>query len=178
MRGAILEKGERCYTHLKGIFDGINNVQRGYNWLITDCECCTINADYSKRIFQYGTYGWLSGEELTDMVNKEDFQWVWGVLSAFNKEISLEEILKYSLPYADGYKGFWENPISIQHPLAHMELVPWDSSCTIIICKDDRITESFMKSYPFSRDLVMYNYNHGQFDESEELENWLQSKKS
>jgi hypothetical protein len=176
MKGAILEKGERYYTYLQGVFDGINNIQREYNWLITDCECCTTSSDNLSRIFQYGTYGWLSGEELTDMINKEDFQWVWGVLSAFNKEISLEEILKYRLPYADGYKGFWETPISIQHPLAQIEIVPWDSSCTIIICKDDSITESFMKRYNLSKDLTRYNSNRGQFDESEELENWFRNK--
>ena len=37
-----------------------------------------------------------------------------GVFSAFPKEIRLEEVLKYDYPYADGYKGFWENPIALQ----------------------------------------------------------------
>lgn len=40
--------------------------------------------------------------------------------------IKPEEVLKYDYPYADGYKGFWENPIALQHPLAVSEIVVWD----------------------------------------------------
>jgi hypothetical protein len=68
---------------------------------------------------------WLSGNELTTVVESEDFQWIWAVLSGFNKDISLAKVLEFPLPYADGYKGFWENPVSIQNPLASIEIVPW-----------------------------------------------------
>lgn len=58
-----------------------------------------------------------------------------GVFSAFPKEIRLEEVLKYDYPYADGYKGFWENPIALQHPLAVSEIVVWDGSLILVISK-------------------------------------------
>jgi len=174
MKGAILEKGEDYYTYLQGIFASINDVQKKYNWLITDCECYPQNMEFEERIFQFEKYGWLSGEELTDIIRTEDFQWIWGVLSGFNKDITLGEILKYDLPYADGYSGFWKNPVSIQHPLAQIEIVPWDSSCTIIISKDDSTVEAFIKGYPLSIDLAMYN----EFDDAEELENWLKKNKT
>lgn len=177
MKGAILEKGEEYYTYLGKIFSTIKNVQQGYNWLITDCDCCSQTISFQKQIFQYNNYGWLSGEELTAMIRTEDFQWIWAVLSGFDKNITLEEVLKYDLPYADGYKGFWENPISIQHPLASIEIVAWDSSCTLFISKEDKITEDFRKGFPLSRDLSIYNKNKGIFDETEELNNWLLKNK-
>ncbi|MBB6713395.1 hypothetical protein [Clostridium gasigenes] len=49
------------------------------------------------------------------------------MLSGSPQNITIDEILKYPLPYADGYKGFWKNPISLQHPLVEIEIVPWDS---------------------------------------------------
>ncbi len=65
--------------------------------------------------------------------------------------------MKYPLPYADGYKGFWKRPISLQHPLAEMEIVPWDSSLILLISKDDKIVNDFKSSCPLSKDLENYN---------------------
>ncbi len=59
------------------------------------------------------------------------------------KHITLEEVKKYALPYADGYRGFWEENISIQHPLAMVELVAWDSGCTIFISKEDELVDKY-----------------------------------
>lgn len=83
MKGAILEKGETGYTYLKKLFLSIRHAQKDFNWLITDCQCCTQSEAFYQRIFQYDRYGWLSGEELTRMVETEDFQWIWAVLSGF-----------------------------------------------------------------------------------------------
>lgn len=74
MKGAILEKGEAGHTYLKKLFQSVHHVQKDYNWLITDCQCCTRTEAFYQRIFQYDRYGWLSGEELTCMVETEDFQ--------------------------------------------------------------------------------------------------------
>ena len=35
------------------------------------------------------------------------------MFSAFSKEVAFEEVLGYNYPYAEGYKGFWENPIAV-----------------------------------------------------------------
>ena len=34
-----------------------------------------------------------------------------------------------------GYDGFWKNPVSIQHPLAELEIVAWDSTLTLLISR-------------------------------------------
>lgn len=156
--GAILENGEAGYTYLKKIFRTMDNFQKAYNWLITDCEAYPKREGHRVRIAQskHGNYAWIDGEELTNIVNRDDFQWIWGVLSGFEKNISKHDILTYALPYADGYKGFWEEPVTIQHPLASVEMVAWDASATLLISKDFSIIRKFREEFPLSEDLQNY----------------------
>lgn len=150
--GAINEKGEQWYTQMSKVFDAIKHKQIDYNWLITDVDCIPQEIAYN------GTgYCWLTGEELHQIVQEDDSQWVWAVLSGFDKSVTLSEVLKYPLPYADGYKGFWQNPISIQHPLATIEIVPWDSSLTLLLSKQKDIVEGFLHFFPLSQELSSYN---------------------
>jgi len=156
MKGAILEEGLEYYTYLDEVFPAFENEQLKYNWLISVFEC----NQYLDDILPYGVeYVWLSGKELTDMVCSKEIQFIWGVLSAFNKNIALEQVLKYDLPWADGYKGFWHNPISIQHPLADVEIVPWDSSLVLLIAKDNIWVDRFLKHFPLGEDLALHNSN-------------------
>ena len=155
MYGAILRKGEEYCTHLYRIFTGINMVQKDYNWLITDIVAYPKTKEYQDLFSK--EYCWLSGEELTNIIEKEDFQWIWGVLSGFDKNIDIEEVLKYSVPYADGYEGFWGNPLSLQHPLASIEIVAWDSSLSLVISKNKQIIDNVRLVFPLSEDLEVYN---------------------
>jgi hypothetical protein len=152
--GAINRKGEKYYTYLKKLFDAINNKQLECNWLITDCTCYPENPKTDAMLRK--DYCWLNGEELTDLVKQEDFQWIWAVLSGFDKSVELSDILKYDLPYAEDYEGFWSKPISMQHPLAKIEIVPWDSSMTMIFSDDKGIIDSFRAAYPYSEDFEEY----------------------
>lgn len=151
MKGAIIDKGEKYYTYLKELFASIGNVQKEYNWLITGHECYPQNPDYAKKLSQ--EYCWITGDELTNMVENEDFQWIWGVFSAFSKNISQQEVLKSKLPYADGNTELWQNPVSIQHPLAEIEILAWDSSMTVVISKNDDIIGKLKESRPWAEDL-------------------------
>ena len=148
--GAIDKKSEQWYTDLKKVFDSIDNKQLEYNWLITNCECYPYDEMNNKD------YCWLTGEELTELVNKEDFQCIWAVLSGFDKNIELSEVLKYDLPYADGYRGFWELPVTIQHPLSSVEIVPWDSSLVLCFSKEKDIVDKFLNSYKYSQTIEEY----------------------
>ena len=152
---AIIEQGEEYYTDLGKVFRAIENEQMNYNWLITDCECYPQNIEIDTLLAK--EYCWLTGEELTKIVEEEPFQWIWAVLSGFPKDISLSEVLKYPLPYADGYEGFWENPITMQNPLASIEIVPWDSSLTLIFSKKQSIIDNFMREFPLSETMTLYN---------------------
>lgn len=155
MKSAILEKGERSFTHIGKVFQGIDNEQIKYNWLITDCNCYPQNSDFAKLFSK--EFVWLSGEELTEIVSKEDFQFNWGVFSGFSKDIKIKEILKYELPFAEGNSGLWLNNVRIQHPLAKNEIVAWDSSLTLFLSDNDDLVDKFMFSFPKSQNLVEKN---------------------
>lgn len=153
--GAINEKGEKFYACLSKLFDVIDNAQLNYNWLITACECNGSNRVEEECLKQ--GYCWINGEELTTIVQGQYIQWIWAVLSGFEKDIPLEKVLEYPRPKADGYPGFWYNPISIQHPLATIEIVPWDSSLTLFFSKDKKLVDKFRAGYPHSEDLTIHN---------------------
>lgn len=152
--GAINENGERYYTQMGRVFDAINNRQMEYNWLITD-----IADGAPTKIWECydDNYCWITGEQLSKIVREQDVQWVWAVLSGFEKDISLPEILEYPHPGADGYRGFWRNPVSIQHPLAAVEIVAWDASLTLCISKREELVKDFLNFFPLSEDLSIYN---------------------
>ncbi|HHT86318.1 MAG TPA: hypothetical protein GXZ61_01430 [Clostridiales bacterium] len=154
MKGAILMEGERFYTDMRRMLTGVKNVT-DYNWLITDCLCYPKNARIDAMLSE--EYCFLSGEELLKLVKTENFQWIWAVLSAFKKDIPLEKILTFALPYADGYDGFWEDRITIQHPMAEIELVAYDSSLFLMIARNYHLVKHFMKTFPLARDLKQYN---------------------
>lgn len=152
--GAINAKGEKYYTYMKKLFEAIGTRQTEFNWLITDCICYPDNPKTDAMLSK--DYCWISGDELTEIVGQEDFQWIWAVLSGFDKSVTLEEVLKYDFPRAEDYNGFWSKPISMQHPLARIEIVPWDSTMTMIFSDDKNIIDSFRAAYPFSVDFETY----------------------
>jgi hypothetical protein len=155
MRSAILEKGKHSYTHMNKVFQVIGNEQLKYNWLITNFECYPQDGENAGLFSE--EYVWISGNRLTEIIQKEDFQFIWGVLSGFSKDVTLEEILKYDFPLADENEGFSKDDVKIQHPLADIEIVAWDSSLTLFISKDDSLFNKFRKGFPLSEDLSAQN---------------------
>lgn len=155
MKGAIIEKGEPYFTNIKNIFDSLGNIQRNYNWLITDYECYPQNEEY--KILFSEPYIFIDGIKLSEIVFHENFQWIWGVLSGFKKSISINDILKYPLPVADGNENIWKNPINIQNPLADIEIIAWDSRATVLFSRNDWVVEKFKNSYSMAVDMYRYN---------------------
>lgn len=148
--GAILDRGEQGHTYLAKIFQSIEPVQRRYHWLITDCECFPGDPKVSELLSQ--EYCLISGEALSAMVKEEDFQWVWAVFSAFEQDVTLDEILRYPLPYANGNQELWKNPVSIQHPLAQIEIVAFDSTLTLFRSRDQALTARYQDAFSKSQD--------------------------
>jgi len=99
---------------------------------------------------------WIAGNRLTSI-------WDGGtphyfcVVTAYEKDVALKEILRYPLPIADGYEGFWKPYVTIQNPLAEIEIVRWDATFLLIISKEKEVIERFAKEYPNSMDLAEYN---------------------
>ena len=154
MNAVILQKCFEYYTDMRLVLGSIENIVTQYNWMITDCEC---NSYPDSRIWLNQEYAWLSGEELLQIIKCHEIQFIWAVFSAFTKDITLEKVLQSELPYADNNEGFWQNPVGMQHPLAVMEIVPWDSSLLLFLAKDRIIADMFASSFPLAEDLEKYN---------------------
>ena len=144
IHGIVDRKNHKFYTYMSKVFQAINNAHLQYNWLITDCVCYPRNKGIEKLLNQ--EYCWLSGDELSDIIEQEDFQWIWGCLCGFPKNITVED-----------YNGYYQNPVSLQHPLSSVEIVPCDSSWTLIISKDKVIIDGYLKRYPKCEELSTFN---------------------
>lgn len=142
--GAINEKTHNMSKDLEMLFESIGNKQKEYNWLITECVSYPHNDEIARLLDS--EYCWLTGEQLTELVKKENFQWIWAVISGFKKNVELQDVLKYDLPFANGYGGFWKKPLTIQHPLAHIEIVPWDGYLTLLFSDDKMIVEEYLQN--------------------------------
>lgn len=153
--GAILEKGEQFYSHILGILQAVEPLHEPFNWLVTDCECYPNDPMVGDMFSR--EYCFLSGAELCALLEQDDFQWVWGVFSAFAKDVPLEEILMHPLPYADHNPAFWKNPLTMQLPLAQIEIVAFDSSLTLFFSKEQSYVDRFRQAFPLSEDLREYN---------------------
>ena len=148
MKGVILEKGFQFFTCMDKILPPVREDVLRHNWLIADCDC-----NWFPDSRWEDDYIWLTGKELLALVDSNDIQFIWAVFSAFSPEISLEQILAHPLPYADGYREFWKNPVNMQHPLANIELVAWDSSLFLCISSDDAFVKKFSDAFPLCEDL-------------------------
>ena len=76
--GIIDRKNHKYYTYMSKVFQAMDNAQLQYNWLITGCICYPQNNDIEKLLDQ--EYCWLTGDELSAIIEQEDFQWIWGCL--------------------------------------------------------------------------------------------------
>ena len=137
MKGCIIKNNEISIKDICNIIGDVDN----YNWLITNIECYPSDEEIVKILDN--EYCWIEGRSLLDLLAKEEFQWIWGVFSAY--------------PYADGYKGFWENPIALQHPLAVSEIVVWDGSLILVISKKSEVVNALIENNTFAQDLEKYN---------------------
>lgn len=152
--GVIDGKSHKFYTYLQNVFPAIQNAQQNYNWLITDAYCNMPNP-IEEEIDRRG-YCWITGEDLTNFAQTDCTQWIGAVFSGFEKEIPLEKILEYPLPEWE-HPGFWQNPLTLQHPLATVEIVPWDSTCTLLLSKNGKLIADYRQVYPKSQNLADHN---------------------
>ena len=154
MTGAIISGGAKHHTDLAAVFAAIGDAQLGYNWLVTDCLCYPHDANLEALLAR--NHIWLPGALMTQAAQKAGlFDWV--VFSGFKKDIAMSEVLEFDLPFADGYSGFWDSSVTIQHPLADIEIVAWDGTQTLLISRHDALVQKFISANPLAQDLAAYN---------------------
>ena len=146
------------HTDLRLVFRAFGGRQREFNWLLTDVE---LNCDVAGLPLSDDPHSkdavWLSGAALTELVEAQEVQFVWGVLSGFHPETAIDVTRVDPYPYADGNDALWRPGVRIQHPLAEVEIVCWDSSSTLLMSHDDDLTRRFRSFFTEAVDLDEYN---------------------
>jgi hypothetical protein len=139
------------HTDIKLIFDALEGRQREFNWLITEHECYSDKDVFNEEIIL------LSGDELTDIVTHNKIQFVWGILSAFDKSIDIDINNLTIIPTFDVEWKYGGEDAHTQHPLAIAEILCVDSSYTIFLSKDEDLSNKLLSHYSDAQDLYQWN---------------------
>jgi hypothetical protein len=146
------------HTDLRLVFEALGGRGREFNWLLTDLE---LNYYPPELIREDDTWRsqarWLGGAELTDIVFANDIQFIWGVLSGFRPGVAIDPAALDTYPFADGNESLWTPGIKIQHALADVEIVCWDSTATMLLTRDDDLTRRFREFFAEAIDLDEFN---------------------
>ena len=144
-------------TDLRLVFEAFGGRQREFDWLLTDVELNHYPPGLTYRPEARSDSRWLSGSELSEVVEQYDIQFIWGVLSGFRPGIAIDVTTLGAHPHADGNKALWEPDVSIQHPSAEVEIVCWDATATLLLSRDDDLTQRFRRFFPEAVDLNEHN---------------------
>lgn len=155
MKRLCSKKDLKGYTKMLSVLINLELEDKDYYWLISDIEAYPTKEKYINLI-NNNKFLLLKTEELVNMLQEDDFQWIWAVFSAIPLSYSKEQILKYDLPvlqsYTKDYNPFLGKP-KLQHPFAEFEIYAWDSSGMFIVSDDGHeILKKFRDSYPLSID--------------------------
>ncbi len=154
----LLESSSRMpvHTDLRQVFEAFGGRAREFNWLLTDVELNVYppGLDY---IDAPDAARWRSGRELSDIVTASNVQFIWGVLSGFRPDVVINRAALDVYPFADGNRSLWAPGARIQHPLADVEIVCWDSTATLLLSRDDDLTRRFRSFFSEAVDLDEYN---------------------
>ncbi|KUF34015.1 hypothetical protein P4J09_00630 [Bacillus cereus] len=143
------------YTVLASVFDSFQGREKEFNWLITEMEIVVHQEEKLIRDYPKMSHPivWIAGEDLSNLVKKYNPQFIWGVLSAFDKSINIDINNLLVEPYANGNEGLWVPSPNIQHPQAKLEIVCWDSYVTLFFSKDEDIDDKFQDYFKSAKKL-------------------------
>lgn len=103
--GRIIIEKNQTFSQFKSILNALKGEHKKYNWLITEID---FVPGRKNKLVLAQPHTWVLGEELEQLFRDEAGFWAWGVFSGFSKELTLDEVLQFSLPYADGNPDFWQ----------------------------------------------------------------------
>src|SRR5258708_3629129 len=127
----IISKSKKLtyHTHLNILFEPIHSEIDNFNWIISDFEYGGTS-NYAELPINYDQDYFILSPQQFKMLLDIDVQMWWGVILGIpiDKIIELDQ---NNLPFAEGNDLIWKNG-NIQHPDAEIEVICYDSSCTII----------------------------------------------
>ena len=139
------------YTLLKQVLYDLELSNQPYLWLISDIEAYPRNSEFCELLDQ-NDYLLLETSQLVQMLEIDDFQWVWGVFSAIPVVYGKKEIMQFDLPYVRDVQAGMYNPYTdqpkLQHPYAVLELYAVDSAYLFMVTDNADFIARFKQKYP------------------------------
>lgn len=139
------------YTLLKQVLYDLELSNQPYLWLISDIEAYPRKSELCELLDQ-NDYLLLETSQLVQMLEIDDFQWVWGVFSAIPATYDRGKVLQFDLPYVRDVQVGMYNPYTdqpkLQHPYAALELYAVDSSYLFMVTDNDDFVARFKQKYP------------------------------
>jgi hypothetical protein len=138
------------HTCLGPIFEAFEGQQKEFNWLIMEFECNHLPtaADWhnEQKI-------WITGEELTKIIDDDDIQFIWGEIFGFGKEIDFDTAMKNFRPRSKRRDPINSKNPQIQNSLATFQIICFDGGFTVLLSKDDNLSKLFRSYFKESMDL-------------------------
>jgi len=138
------------HTNLKAILSPIKDEIKQLDWLISDLEYNNIYRVENLPVDYDHDYFLLPAEQFDRLV-AADMQIIWAVILGIPETHATTVDLE-NLPYADCNAEVWKNGC-IQHPDAIIEIICFDSSCTILKFKDQALSDKFKTHFDEAKEL-------------------------
>ncbi|EAR07352.1 hypothetical protein [Reinekea blandensis] len=131
----------KYFTFLPEVFEALGVRALDYEWYLSDVETNGFNV----------REGWYSGKELNALISTNNVQFIWGVISAFKTGVRPKIVNE---PYIAGNPNYWNgsNP-SVQAEGAVFEVGCWDSSATLLIGLDEKLSSKYSSVYSDAKQL-------------------------
>lgn len=148
MNGIVIEgkdihfQGEKVYhTDLKILLKASGVDPEKYNWMIYQYECNYYPFELLEE--RRHDHIWLSGLEVSEMLENKHLQFIWGIIVAFKPDICEKSVLENGIP------DYNENNYSNQ--LNEIEIFAIDSTLTKLFANDKKIIEQLQLSFPMAK---------------------------
>ena len=146
---ARLERDGQYHTSLKRVFDALEGRQIGFDFLLLGVEAYPLEHEEFEAVNQ--TPRWISGAELTRVVETEDFQWVWGALLAYPEGCGRAEVLEQVralCPPGPPDEESWGVRRQFEKTGAIFLILAADSSLTELVSADRGLIDLFCAHEP------------------------------
>ena len=147
--GARLERDGQYHTSLRRVFAALEGRQIGLDFLLLGVEAYPLEHEEFEAVNQ--TPRWISGAELTRMVETEDFQWVWGALLAYPARGGRAEVLervRALCPPGPHDEESWSARRQFEQTGAAFLILAADSSLTELVSANRGLIDLFCAHEP------------------------------
>ena len=147
--GARLERDGQYHTSLRRVFAALEGRQIGLDFLLLGVEAYPLEHEEFEAVNQ--TPCWISGAELTRVVETEDFQWVWGALLAYPARGGRAEVLervRALCPPGPHDEESWSARRQFEQTGAAFLILAADSSLTELVSADRGLIDLFCAHEP------------------------------